>query len=123
MFAFKNEKRFKLKRGLMTMNNNTKERESEYEEFDGIASLNLQVRLPASFYSAVKQYCSLTNTPIYKWFNEAVILEIEAIELGPATSAFVDRYHLRDLTPQKRHALMQLTRAFRLREEKIGEED
>jgi hypothetical protein len=123
MFAFKNEKRFKLKRGLKAMNNNIKQRESEYEEFDGIVSLNLQVRLPASFYSEVKQYCSLTNTPIYKWFNEAVILEIEPIELGAATSAFIDRYHLRALTTEKRHALMQLTRAFRLTEENIGEED
>jgi hypothetical protein len=105
------------------MNNNIKERESEYEEFDGIVSLNLQVRLPASFYSAIKQYCSLTNTPIHSWFNEAVIMEAEALELGPATSAFIDRYHLRDLTAEKRHSLMQFHRSFNLTEEKIGEED
>jgi hypothetical protein len=103
------------------MNNNINER-ADYEEFDGIVSLNLQVRLPSSFFSAVKQ-CSLTNTPIHEWFNEALILEAEAIELGPATSGFIERYHLCDLTAEKRHSLMQFHRSFNLTEEKIGEED
>jgi hypothetical protein len=122
MLVSRNEKSSKLKRGLKTMNNNINER-ADYEEFDGIVSLNLQVRLPASFYAAVKEYCSLTNTTIHEWFNESIILEIEAIELGPATSAFIERYHLRELTTEKRHVLMQFHRSFKLKEEKIGEED
>jgi hypothetical protein len=104
------------------MNNNIKER-ADYEEFDGIVSLNLQVRLPSSFYSAVKEYCSLTNTALHEYFNEAIILDIEALELGPATSAFIERYHLRNLTAEKRHSLMQFHRSFKLTEERIGEED
>jgi hypothetical protein len=104
------------------MNNNINER-ADYEEFDGIVSLNLQVRLPASFYSAVKEYCSLTNTTIHEWFNEAIILEIEAIELGPATCAFLEKYHLRNLSMEKRHALMERNRSFKLTEEEIGENE
>jgi len=96
---------------------------NDYEQFDGIVSINLQARIPSSFYSAVKEYCSLTNTPIHQWFNEEIILAIEALELGPATSAFIERYHLHNLTPENRHALMQFHRSFREREEKIGEED
>jgi hypothetical protein len=63
---------------------------SEYEEFDGIVSLNLQVRLPSSFYQAIRQYCSIADISVHEWFNEAVILEAKAIELGPATSAFIE---------------------------------
>jgi hypothetical protein len=96
---------------------------SEYNEFEGIVDLSLQVRIPSSFYSAVKQYCSLTNTPINEWFNEAIILEIEALELGPATSAFIEKYHLRNLSMEKRHALMERNRSFKLTEEEIGENE
>jgi len=96
---------------------------NEYNEFDGIVDLSLQVRIPSSFYSAVKQYCSLTNTPINEWFNEEIILAIEALELGPATCAFVDKYYLRNLSSEQRHALMQRERRFRLTEEEIGENE
>jgi hypothetical protein len=83
----------------------------------------LQIRIPSSYYSAVQEYCKLTNTPVTEWFNNEILDSIEAIELGPATSTFIDKYSLRRLSKDKREALMQRHRTFKVREEKIGGED
>jgi hypothetical protein len=61
--------------------------------------------------------------PIHQWINEEIILATESLELGPATGAVIDRYHLRNLTTEKRHALIQRDRRFKLTEEDIGDNE
>jgi hypothetical protein len=93
-----------------------------YEVFGGVVDLQFAIRIPSSFYDAVKQYCKLTDTPVREWFNNEIILAIEALEVGYVTPTFLEKYHLRGLSRDKREAMIQAYRTFTLKEEKLSDE-
>jgi hypothetical protein len=93
----------------------------QFSEFGGIIDLDINIRIPNSYYEAVKEYCSLSNTPVREWINSQVIDAIEAIELGHLTDIFVKKHNLRGLSREKQDALMQAHRTFTLKGETLND--
>jgi hypothetical protein len=80
---------------------------TQYSERDGFVDLEIGVRIPNSYYEAVKEYCNIAKIPVREWFNNEIILAIEALELGFVTKIFLEKYHLRELSSDKRGAMVQ----------------
>jgi hypothetical protein len=95
---------------------------SQWTEFGGIADLDINIRIPTSYYDAVKEYCNIAKIPIREWFNDAVIDQIESIELDHVNDTFIKKYHLRELSREKREAMVQAHRRFDLIEETLSDE-
>jgi hypothetical protein len=93
----------------------------QFQEFGGVIDLDIGCRIPSSYYEALKEYCRLINIPVREWCNTAIVLEIEAIELGPVTNTFLERYHLRSLSKEKREAIIQAHRMFTLKEQRLND--
>jgi hypothetical protein len=94
---------------------------TQYSEWGGFVDLEIGVRIPNSYYEAVKEYCNLAKIPVREWFNNEIILAIEALELGSVTKIFLDKYHLRELSSDKREAMVQAYRKFSLSEERLSD--
>ena len=94
---------------------------TQYSKWGGFVDLEIGVRIPNSYYEAVKEYCNIANIPVREWFNNEIILAIEALELGSLTKIFLDKYHLRELSSDKREAMVQAYRKFSLSEERLSD--
>jgi len=108
----------------MSGNKEEKKTSSDYQqfsEFGGIIDLDINIRIPNSYFEAVKEYCNISNTPIREWINSQVIDSIEAIELGHLTDSFVTKHNLRGLTREKQDAMIQAHRMFALKEETLSD--
>jgi hypothetical protein len=95
---------------------------TQYSEFGGVADLEINIRIPASYYEAVKEYCNIAKMPVREFFNDAVIDQIEAIDLDFVKDTFIKKYHLRELSREKREAMIQAHRRFNLVEETLNDE-
>ncbi len=42
---------------------------TQYSEFGGFVDLEIGVRIPNSYYEAVKEYCNIAKIPVREWFN------------------------------------------------------
>ncbi len=94
---------------------------TQYSEWGGFVDLEIGVRIPKSYYEAVKEYCNLAKIPVREWFNNEIILAIEALELGSVTKIFLEKYHLRELSSDKRDVMVQAYRKFSLSEERLSD--
>jgi phage-related protein len=93
----------------------------QFSEFGGIIDLELNIRLPDSYYEAAREYCNVANIPVREWLNAEILDAIEAIELGHVTGTFIKKYHLRSLSRDKREAMIQAHRMFTLKEETLND--
>jgi hypothetical protein len=94
---------------------------TQYSKWGGFVDLEIGVRIPNSYYEAVKEYCNIANIPVREWFNNEIILAIEALELGSVTKVFLEKYHLCELSSDKREAMVQAYRKFSLSEERLSD--
>ena len=92
---------------------------TQYSEFGGVADLNISIRIPNSFYEAVKEYCNIAKMPVREWFNNAIIDQIEYIDLDFVKNTFIKKYHLRELSIERRAAMIQSHRRVELVEEML----
>jgi len=108
------------------MNNKKEEMTSPdyepYADLGGIVNLQIDLRIPKSYLDAVKAVCNLDNTPIREWFNNEILDLIESIEVGDATLSFVQRFHLRGLSRDKKDALIHSHMTCTTIEEKLSDE-
>ena len=92
---------------------------SQYSEFGGIADLDINIRIPYSYYEAVEELCNISNVPVREWFNDAIIDQIESIDLDFVKDTFIKKYHLRELSRERRDAIVKAFRRFNLVEETL----
>ena len=112
------------------MNNNNKtdideKTSTDYEPYSdvgGIVNLRIDLRIPKSYLDAVKAVCNLDNTPVRLWFNNEILNLIESIEVGYTTRSFIERFHLKGLSREKKDALMHAHTAYTMVEEKLSDE-
>jgi hypothetical protein len=93
----------------------------QFDEFGGVADLDISIRIPYSYYEAVTEYCNISKMSVREWFNDAIIDQIESIDLDFVKDTFIRKYRLRELSREKKEAMIQHHRTIRLTEEKLRE--
>jgi hypothetical protein len=95
---------------------------TQFTQFGGVADLDINIRIPYSYYLAVDEYCNIAKISVREFFNDAIIEQIEAIDLDSVKDTFIKKYHLRELSREKREAMIQAHRRFNLVEETLSDE-
>lgn len=91
--------------------------QDQFEEFDGLVHLDLDMLLPKSYFDAIDELSERIGMTVKEWINYATIKEINALRglsnhylYSPVTNAFLSKYNigqLKDTTIQhivKRYA-------------------
>ena len=78
--------------------------QDQFEEFDGLVHLDLDMLLPKSYFDAIDELSERIGFTIKEWINYSTLKEINALRglsnhyiYSPVTNAFLSKYNIGQL--------------------------
>ena len=78
--------------------------QDQFEEFDGLVYLDLDMLLPKSYFDAIDELSERIGMTVKEWINYATIKEINSLRglsnhylYSPVTNAFLSKYNIGQL--------------------------
>jgi hypothetical protein len=111
--------------GVLKINDESLE---EFEEFDGLANIGLEILLPKSYFDAIDELSERIGLTVKEWINYAVIKEINALRnlnnhylYSPVNSNFLAKYKIGQLNEKSAFHIIKRYTPFNMKYIEVGD--